>query len=185
MPDTGDPDALSSVIACREAELTRATARFDRADAAAASNGNFMSALVFALAGALGALHPHLPPTSLVLIVLGGLVTLVSMVMAALSWNPTATRGALAERAARLNTGPFASQDVAVSCATLAETTSFDGYTDTASVRLQIVRELEAKIAAAYDLASWSERRTGKLGFWNTTGFLLLAAGAILALAQH
>jgi Na+/pantothenate symporter len=105
MPDTGDPDALSSAITCREAELARAMARFDRADTAAATNGNFMSALVFALGGALAALHPHLPLISLVLVVFGGLVTLMSMLMAALSWNPTNTRGTLAETAARLRGG--------------------------------------------------------------------------------
>ena len=185
MPLSDDTDALISVVACREAELSRAQDRFGRADEAAAANGNFMRALVFAFGGAIAALHPHLGIVSLVLIVFGGLLALLSMVTAALSWNPTATRGAIAERAAELSRGPFASTDVIAASAVLSETTSFNGCTDAATTRRQLVRGLEAKIAAADCLASWSERRLGQLGFWNTTGFLLFAAGTILALAQR
>jgi hypothetical protein len=180
-----ESDALNCVVACRESELGRALARFDRADAAASANGNFMRALVFAFGGAVAAFHPDLGVVSIVLIGAGGALTLVAMMMAALSWNPSATRGALATKAARLSAGPFASQDVIAASAALAETTSFVGCADSAATRRKLVRCLEQKIAAANSLADWSERRTGKLGFWNTTAFLFVAAGTILALAQH
>lgn len=185
MPATDDSDALNCVVACRESELGRAVARFDRADAAASANGNFMRALVFAFAGAVAALHPHLGVASIVLIVAGGLLTLMAMIMAALSWNPGGTRGVLAQNAARLPAGPFASQDVVAASDVLSQSTSFNGCTSSASTRRRVVRDLEAKIAAANSLADWCERRTGQLGFWNTTAFLLVAAGTILALAQR
>jgi hypothetical protein len=185
MPLTDDSEALTCVVACRESELARALARFDRADAAASANGNFMRALVFAFAGAVAALHPHLGVVSIVLIVAGGLLTLLAMMMAALSWNPTATRGVLAQKAARLSAGPFASRDVIAASAVLSEKTSFNGCSDSAATLRLVVRGLEARTAAANSLANWCERRTGKLGFWNTTAFLFVAAGTILALAQR
>jgi hypothetical protein len=186
MSVTDESDALNCVVACREAELGRALARFDRADAAAAANGNFMRALVFAFAAAVAALHPHLGVVSVVLIVACGVLTLTSMMMAALSWNPSATRGALAQKAARrFRSEPFPPEDVIAASAVLSTATSFTGCTDSAVTRRQVVRCLEAKVAAANVVANWCERRTGKLGFWNTTAFLFVAAGAILALAQH
>ncbi len=93
---------------------------------------------------------------------------------------------ALAEKAARrFQAEPFPPEDVIAASAVLSTTTSFIGYTDSAATRREVVRCLEAKVGAANVVANWCERRTGKLGFWNTTAFLFVAAGAILALAQH
>jgi hypothetical protein len=186
MSIANESDALNCVVACRESELGRALARFDRADAAASANGNFMRAVVFAFAAAVAALHPQLGAISIVLIAAGGGLTLAAMMMAALSWNPSATRGALAETAARrFKAEPFPSEDVIAASAVLSTTASFAGCTDSAATQRKVVQCLDAKIAAANAVADWCERRTGRLGFWNTTAFLFVAAGTLLALAQH
>lgn len=184
MSSAHDNEGFDSVIDYLDAELGRALDRFGRADAVATSQGNFTQALVLALVAVLAALHRHLGLLPILLIVVGGAVTLTGMLVSALSWNPLRSRGWLSRGAAKLPVRAFTREEVD-DISKLISRIDIGACEDDGTVRVRIAEDLKAKLEAADVLAEWSERRAAALALFYGLGVLLLAAGTFLALAHH